>query len=205
MLGRDSLRLVALARSDPDHRNLRMHRPIEIQTEDTRMLDLLRELETLVSEAGGFLHPDLKVVVDDGQISIESTAPIDELLVRLPESCLVPIDDVRFALNGDDLGIASVPPKYGETRRAMLECMVAIYNRGHKIPRHRAELPWLVFANQPDLLRQLHAARLDAPKPTGFFELAMKGDLDTLTLESFVATRASPLPVTSTIFSSSLA
>lgn len=170
-----------------------MHRPIDIQTEDTRMLDLLRELETLVSGAGGFLHPDLRIVVDNGQISVESAAPIDELLVRLPESCLVPVDDVQFVLHGDDVAVASVPPEYGEVHGAMLECMVAIYNLGDKIRQHRAELPWLVFSDQTDLLTQLHAARLDAPKPTRFFELAMNGDTDALTLESFVATRALPL------------
>ena len=166
-----------------------MHRPIDIQTDDTGMLDLLRKLETLVSGAGGFLHPGLRIIVADGQTRVESMAPIDDLLVSLPESCLVPIDDVQFALRGDDIAVASVPPGYGETRSAMLECMVAIYNRGHKIRQHRAELPWLVFADQPDLLTQLHAARLDAPKPTSYYELAINGDLDALTLDSFMGTR----------------
>ncbi|MCB1725706.1 MAG: hypothetical protein H6959_07805 [Chromatiaceae bacterium] len=162
---------------------------ITIDSDDAELAALVQRLAELVAAAGGYLDARLRIVIARGDLSVRSDAADGELLVRLPRACLLPIDEVDLALNDDRLQIESLPASMGEVQRDMLECMIAIYNRGAKIASYREELPWLAFADAPELLELLHRGRAQAPKPSRLFELARTGALDTLALEGFMGSR----------------
>lgn len=167
-----------------------MNQKITIDSDDAELETLLRELETLVVRSGGYLHPRLRIVVAQGQLKVESDASGPDPLVRLPESCLLPIDDVDIGLRDDDsLSLASPPADMDAGKWAMLKCMIAIYNRGQKVRQYRHELPWLALAGSPALLALLHSARADAPKATQLYELAAAGELERLALRGFLGSR----------------
>lgn len=173
------------ATGEPSH----MHHNINIESDDAEIERLLRDLAQQVLDSGGFLHPELKIRTRQGEIMVESNASRPGPLVRLPGSCLLPIDEVKFDLDGDDIVVSSHASGYGRDKRAMLDTLIAIYNYGKKIHHHRGEMPWLAFAETPELLDTLYQARADGPRPNKFYKLAKEGNLEQLALESFIDSR----------------
>jgi hypothetical protein len=162
---------------------------IIIESDDAELVPLLRDLERQVTDAGGYLSPQLKIVVDQGQIRVESDAQEAALLVRIPESCLPVIDGIDFCLSDGRLAVAAGADDIGPSQRRVLDTMLAIYNRGDKLSAHRRESLWLALADQPTLLEKLHDGRRDAPKVTHHYESARHGGGDDLLIESYLGAR----------------
>lgn len=164
---------------------------ILIESDDPDLVPLLRGLEEQVRDAGGYLSPQLKVVISEGRIKVESAAPEGTELVRLPGPCLPAIDAVEFELSDGQLVATSYPEDMRPSQRSILDCMLGIYNRGHKLAAHRSESPWLALAEQPALLEKLLEARRDAPKLSRRYAAATAGVDDALLIEDFLGTRTS--------------
>jgi len=166
-----------------------MYHEINIESDEAEIEPLLHNLAQQVVGSGGFLHPELKIRINQGQIMVASSASSPGPLVRLPGSCLLPVDEVKFELDGDDIVVSSYASGYERDKRAMLDTLIAIYNYGKKIRHHRGEMPWLAFAETPELLDTLYQARADGPRPNKFYKLAKEGNLEQLALESFIDSR----------------
>ena len=162
---------------------------ISIDSDDWELEALLRQLETLVRGEGADLHPALRVVSREGNLWIESDAQDGEVLVRLPPESLIPIDEASLRLDGSAIRVEACSDKISAAQKALLDCMLAIYNQGNKLELHRGYSPWSAFCSSQELLDQLHFARKDAPKISEYHEMASQGDLDALLLQHYIASR----------------
>jgi hypothetical protein len=162
---------------------------ISIDSDDRELEALLRQLEMLARKEGAFLHPALRVVSREGNLWIESDAPDGEVLVRLPPECLIPIDEASLSLDGPAIRIEACSDKVSSAQKALLDCMLAIYNQGNKLELHRGYSPWSAFCSSQELLDRLQFARKDGPKIRRYHEMASKGDYDQLLLEHFIGSR----------------
>lgn len=149
----------------------------------------MRQLENLVCREGAFLHPALRVVARGGNLWMEAEVQDNEPLVKLPSSCLIPIDDIEFRIEGASIEVVSYSPGISAERKDLLDCMLAIYNQGNKLELHAGYSPWVAFSSSRELLDQLHLARKDAPKISRFHEMARRGDLQQLLPEHFIGSR----------------
>lgn len=93
--------------------------------DDAGTIRALRDLLRVVLDAGGHLHPRLRLVVDaDGALGIGSDAPDGEVLARLPAACLIPVGPVELRVGHDDrLEIRRLPDDYDPMHRALLDGM----------------------------------------------------------------------------------
>jgi len=162
---------------------------MHIDSDDRELEVLLRQLETLVHKEGGFLHPALRVVSRGGNLWVESDAQSGEALVRLSPGCLIPIDEARLLLSGSEIVVETCSEKVSSGQKALLDCMLTIYNQGNKVELHRGYSPWSAFSAVPELLDRLYFARKDAPKISHYRDMARQGDLDRLLLEHYIGSR----------------
>ncbi len=167
---------------------------IIIESDDSEIVQLLRDLESRVKDAGGFLDPRLKIVVADRQIRVESDAPGMTPLLRIPEACLPIVEDLEFVTSETEIALKTAPAGLDERRRSVLDSMLSIYNRAGKIKAHRAETPWVALAPYPDLLSFVMKARADAPKLSKYYALAQAGQIDELVARSFIGSRTLKYP-----------
>ena len=163
---------------------------ISIDSDDRELEALLRKLATLACKEGAYLHPALRVVSRKGNLWIESDAQDGEVLVRLPPESLIPIDEASLRLDGSAIRIEACSEKISSAQKALLDCMLAIYNQGDKLELHRGYSPWSAFGSSQALLDRLQFARKDGPKIRRYHEMASKGgDRDQLLLEHFIGSR----------------
>lgn len=162
---------------------------ISIDSDDIELERLLRQLEMLAEKEGAFLHPALRVVVRDGNLCMESEASVHGALVRLPLSCLIPVDGIKFRLDGASIEVESCSRGVSGGQQALLECLLAIYNQGNKLELHRKSSPWSAFAASGGLLDKLFSARSDAPKIRELHALARAGDSSRLLLKHYLGSR----------------
>jgi hypothetical protein len=150
-------------------------------------------LHDICEDQGAILHNDLRMVVERGNIWLESDLPADnrDVLISLPQSCLPPIDQVSFKLTGNDIEIESIEPGVlSDTQERCLQHMLAIYNATGKIRQHKETSPWFALAKAPDILAHLVSGRKGAPKIEHLCErLLDEGPSDALAIDSFLGTR----------------
>lgn len=126
--------------------------------------ELRRALENLVEEVergGGWFHESLSLVAESGSIRVDSSLPVGraELLMSVPGQILLPIDEIRMRLSGDDIVIDSFADSATPERKRLFEIVIGIYNLCGKIPAHRAASPRFGFPADGDIARLLAAGR----------------------------------------------
>ena len=126
--------------------------------------DLRLALESLVEEVergGGWFHESLSLVAESGSIRVESSLPVGrvELLISVPEELLLPIDEIRMRVSGDEIVIDSFTDSATPERRRLFEIVIGIYNLCGKLPAHRAASPRFGFPEDGDIARLLAAGR----------------------------------------------
>lgn len=133
-------------------------------TIDSDQPELQRALVSLVEEVergGGWFHESLSLIAERGSIRVESSLPVGraELLMSVPGQILLPIDEVRMRVSGDDIVIDSFADSATPERRRLFEIVIGIYNLCGKIPAHRAASPRFGFPADGDITRLLAAGR----------------------------------------------
>ena len=76
-----------------------------IDSSDPLVADLLAGTIELTREAGGYVAPSTVFIERAGQLSIESSAPDGEPLLRIPRAAFVRVDGVAFCADGDRIVI----------------------------------------------------------------------------------------------------
>lgn len=108
-----------------------------VDADDDLVADLLAGSLEAVVEAGGWIHPQARLVVGHGQGRVECDAPAGDLLLRVPREALIRIGRVDWADDDEALSFDGVPSEFGEVETELLLLQVALHNACGKIP-------WLV-------------------------------------------------------------
>lgn len=120
-----------------------------VQADDELVADFLAGTIEAVLEGGGRLHPALRVIARDGDLTIEADVPDGEPLIALPSSLFLPITRVTWD-DGDVLRFHDVDDTLTDDQFALLTLQCALHNALGKIPRLAAAHP--AIADLPDAL-----------------------------------------------------
>jgi hypothetical protein len=77
--------------------------------------------------------PSTRIIERAGQMSIESSAPAGEPLLRIPRAAFVRVDRVAWSQDDDRIVIAQVPDDCGDLEWELLYLQVALHNACGKI------------------------------------------------------------------------
>jgi len=130
-----------------------------IRADDHEITLLLDRLVRLVTDHGGFVHPEIEIVSAQGELSIHSRLGVDnhDEIIFVPEVCLPGLDDFSIKLDGDSL--VARPRSAGKAGAAQIEAMdlmLDLYNLSAKIHAHRQTSPGLTLINAPNVMSHLY-------------------------------------------------
>lgn len=103
--------------------------------------DSVAWLVDLVVAAGGAVHPQMRVVERHGSLSVHLEGDDDLLLIRLPESLLVPVDDLVWDSDPGRIAVVGGRTALRADQQRALDLMLDVYNRTGKADWARRHLP----------------------------------------------------------------
>jgi hypothetical protein len=131
-----------------------------VESDDALVADFLAATVEAVTDAGGWLHPDARIVERHGELSLVGAAADGEPLVRLTRSAMVRVGRVTWADSVDRLESLDVPDGIFGAELELLILQTALHNACGKIPRLASDHPLLA----PDLpLEVIDAVRVFRP------------------------------------------
>lgn len=161
---------------------------VHLFTDDTLVESKLHDLINLTKQNGASFHNEIEIISKNGEMRIDSRLgrSNSEPLIYLPDSCLPRIDDFDVGLDGNDLTFKPRSNKVNNLHAELFGMILELFNLTGKIETHRKTFPWLVFANSVNILECLHKGRSVSDKYYDYFK---SGDLDRLTIETFLGAR----------------
>lgn len=154
-----------------------MTRPFDpwrhVEADDDLVADLLAGSLESVVDLGGWIHPSARLVVRDGQATVECDAEAEELLLRIPVSAMVRIGRVPWTSSRQELGFDAVPDEFGPGETEQLILQTAFHNACGKIPwlvdTHPALTPSLPMAVVTAVQAFRPSFRRRMPDPAALF------------------------------------
>jgi len=117
----------------------------------------LLRLVDLINSNGGYVHDELVIVTENGDLSLQAPRSVPEKceLISVPRELLLPTADFDLYLSGDDICIGDSAKAASATQLAVAEEMFAIYNLCEKIKDHRKSAPVRLFLESPEIFESL--------------------------------------------------
>ena len=122
-----------------------------VESDDALAADFLAATVEAVWEAGGWVHPDARLIERSGELSLVCDAAESKPLVRLPRAAIVRIGRVAWGDGDDLLEVLDTPDDFSATERELLILQSGLHNACGKIPRLISAHPALA----PDLTRDV--------------------------------------------------
>jgi hypothetical protein len=131
---------------------------------------VLHSTVDFVRANGGFIHPSLRIRMDNGNFSVYtlpgSISP-SELMVHLPDACLPSLVDFTVNLSEDKLCIETTNPAVTAAMKQGLELVFALYNLTSKIKTHTNNSIYLyLYENNRTLFDFINTAHLPLDIPS---------------------------------------
>ena len=169
---------------------------VSIASDDQDIERALRKNVMFAERAGTRLHPGLVIKCIEGRFSVEAPAVgVGETLIRLPLSCLLPVELFTLTVADDQIVLLSHDPTLSREQVALMEALLELYNVVGKLARHRYTSPWSLLASHPRLLTHI-GQRLPNDLALMLDKFYRSGEADTLLLDSFLHSRSFSYPAT---------
>ena len=123
---------------------------------------LLQGMMDLVMARGGRVHPGVRLVARDGQLSVHCDRSMGESdcpLFRLPRELLVPVDPIQWASRDDRLQAIEGLESLTAVQRELLAVHVDLYNASNKLPWAAKHLPAVALRAHTPLMDAIQAIR----------------------------------------------
>ena len=127
---------------------------IGVDSDDPILTDLLTSTLELLAEAGGWVHPDTRIVARGGQFSLYCDTDADGALLVIPRTALLRVDAVTWADDPEHLRFEQLPDDVGDTELALLYIQTALHNRAERLAWIERTHP-AVATLPPDVVTQL--------------------------------------------------
>ena len=150
--------------------------------------EALERLREIVLREGGFLHEALRVVQRGPSLSLASgLAPdADDVLIRLPQHCLVPVNHFKVSLEGERFAVRPTKRVREPVQADIAQLMFAVFNATGKLAVHRQTFPSLCFAAEPAITAALKKLR---PLTAEHLQMLQAGHFNKALVASFLKTR----------------
>jgi hypothetical protein len=169
---------------------------VNFDTFNPELEKCLQGLKALVLAEGAFLHPRLTVRERAGSFDLRSglEASVHDRLIKMPVTCLPPVEAFDLYVCGNDICIRSTAPGTSFVHVRCMEAMLGLYNISGKLADTRQQSPLFVLAPYPEILGILLGVKDGAVKFEQKRRQLENGRLDELLLASFIGTRFFKLP-----------
>ncbi len=106
---------------------------IEVDADDPILADLLASTLDLVADAGGWVHPQTRILARDGQFSVECGGEVDTPLLGIPRTAFLRVDAVTWDEDPSLLRVVDVPDDIGDTEISLLHVQAALHNQAGRL------------------------------------------------------------------------
>lgn len=132
-----------------------------VDADDDLVADLLAGSVETVLEAGGWIHPAVRIVVRSGQGHVETMAELapQEPLLQVPSSCFVRIGRVTWLESDEALTFDGIPEEFGDVEAQLLILQTALHNACDKVPSLIATHPALAPDVAEEVVQAVRAFR----------------------------------------------
>lgn len=135
---------------------------IHVVSDDVAVGEIVRDIATLVVQAGGWIHPHLGVVEHEGHLTLATLGGDDdedgEPFIALPEGVLIPSGALEWDDAAPDLSLAAEAGHLTALQQDLLHLHIALWNATGKREMFRAVHPKAtVLGDDPlrDAIRKL--------------------------------------------------
>lgn len=117
-------------------------------------------MRDLVIARGGYVHPAASIEERGGFFRVVCNSPgaVGEPLFKVPDSLLVPIDELSWTEGGEHLELAAIPTHLSPDRAELLDMFLTIYNCAGKLAQTRHQAIF-VLAQDKELAAQVNLVR----------------------------------------------
>lgn len=161
---------------------------MRIDSDSTAVAKAISRLLKSLGKHGARFNAQLAILCRDGELSIRTTAavPPEQVLIGLPAECLLPVDDFRLSLSGNDIRIADQKPGVSPARGEIMQRVIDVFNLTDKVSRHRYSTLSSLRRERPDIHARLCSGRIPQselpPARPSLNDPAIDDLLDTRTL-----------------------
>lgn len=127
--------------------------------------DVLTEMVRIVLAAGGSLHPGLRLLERDGDMTVlcplsaADGEPDKRPLFDVPRELLIPVDGAVWADHRTQLRLIAAPPGLTPLQAEVLDLHIELYNAAGKIPWLVSSHPRAALADQPAMVEAIQGLR----------------------------------------------
>lgn len=167
----------------------------KIDAANTDIKNALVKLEKLTIEGGGWVHPDLHIIEEDGNLSMQFQGDIEEKekLVNLTKDTLVPVNEMDIISSKGELTFTPKDPKkFSKIRHELAEVMFEIYNLTNKLQMTRQTNFFFQMQENQAVMESLTGARTIGPDYERMKQFFIKNDpkeMDDYVVKRFISTR----------------
>jgi len=130
---------------------------VSFKCDDKDVERCLKKLERQIVCAGGWLHDDVTICSQNGNLSIETSLPSEskDVIIHLSAECLLPVEQVQLSLSGDELCLADNKSNLPAEQMQIFETHIELFNLTGKISDYKKNSIWVNFAHSPEMLERL--------------------------------------------------
>lgn len=136
---------------------------VNIETTNPTIEKYLTRICAKIIDAGGFIHPNVKIIEHQGNFSIEKTGAIEERhFIKVPHTLLVPYLDFDLEIQGNDIVMADYASNTERPQYTLFDDILSLYNESGKMKHHLESCPWINYSKSPqtvDLLLKDRGSR----------------------------------------------
>jgi len=114
------------------------------------VVSIFSKMEEIIIKEGGFIHPDIQIVENNGNLIVESSLNKDntDIIFSVPESCLFDTEDITIVLSDNNLIITACKENISDLHKKICALMLNLFNQTDKVPYHKKTFP-LPLLNNP--------------------------------------------------------
>ena len=163
---------------------------VQITGENQAVVAIIKRLFNYTQKNGGFFHPCLNIIEQDGNLSIQATADSAQKLLSIPLTLMPLLTDYNLSLTGNKLLCRDKKNQMNPSAAPVMKMMVEIYNLTNKFETWAQSFPITRLQQHKELLELIFMPYSLNPKIHHYVKLLRSGAQEQLILESFWGSRA---------------
>jgi tetratricopeptide (TPR) repeat protein len=162
---------------------------VQIIGENQEVVSIIKRLVNYSQKKGGYFHPCLKIIEQDGNLSIHASVDSKQKLLSIPLENMPILTDFKFSLVGNELTCRDKKNQINPSAAPVMKMLVEIYNHTNKFEMWAKSFPFTRLQQHDALLELLFMPYSLSPTIQRYTHLLRTGAQEQLILDSFWRSR----------------
>ena len=163
---------------------------VKIIGENQAVVSIIKRLIHYSQKNGGYFHPCLKIIEQDGNLSIKASVDSKQKLLSIPLKIMPLLTDFNLSLIGNKLICRDKKNQINPSATPVMKMLVEIYNCTNKFEMWAQSFPITRLQQHEELLELIFMPYSLSPTIQRFANLLRSGAQQQLILDSFWGSRA---------------